>query len=155
MGLKHLKAYHELNEASQPKGYPVDTKISATTYVKFLGDLEKLISFPDLYNSDFYVWTCIINQMQWDDFDDNQYPPMTEWQYNEYLDKHEKMVEENPGQRDFDEFVGNLADHNEVEQGMPIKWYMEKYHQPKEIAMIMKMLADKSTGSFDIGFESI
>ena len=155
MGLKHLKAYYELNEESDPSSYSRGTRIDATTYVKLLGDLEKLISFPEIYHRDFYLWACIIRQMLWDDFQDNQYPPMAEWEYKEYLSKHEKIDEENPGQRDFDEFVGDIADHSLVEQNMPIKWYMEKYHQPKEVAMTMKMLADKSTGSFDVGFESL
>lgn len=113
-------------------------------------------SFPRLLQEDEVAWAAIVNYLSWDFYkeqgeDREGYTLMPQEQYLAYVEKYHPS----DAQLSFDDFIAGILGYTELqdeirEDDPPVEWYMDHFEQPREIAALMKTVADQSLDSLDL-----
>ena len=141
--MKHLKLYENF-ETQDYKGLELDPK----THGEYIGKLEKLVSFPELYRVDFKAWSYIIDDVPFENFDpfwENIHTPKSKY---ESLRREYQLIKENLAQHALNVLMQALSgefpesDFEEM-NNQPIEWWLAKFKgMPREIAYMAKSVCD-------------
>jgi hypothetical protein len=152
--MKHLKTYKQIFESDTRNNRIVEHAKNV---------LREKISFPDLYKTDLTSWARVVEEAPWsyylEHMNDMGEEPMDKSEYMKYVKEHKRIRKENPSQGKLDLFIG-AVDYDEVEMdnhvmdytNEPVEVIMDAFKQPKDIALMIKMIIDGSNDHFDPGF---
>ena len=152
--MKHLKTYKQIFESDTRNNRIVEHAKNV---------LRGKISFPDLYKTDLTSWACVVEEAPrgyyLDHMNDMGEEPMVKSEYMKYVKDNKLICKENPAQGKLDLFIRAL-DYDEVEMdnyvmdytNKPVEVIMDTFEQPKDIALMIKMIIDGSNDHFDPGF---
>ena len=121
--------------------------------------LKGRVTFPELLERDEPAWAAIVCYVDWDEYSEQEanrddYNIMPQEEYDSYVSAYQPT----DAQIAFDDFIAGILGYTELqaeitEENPPVEWYMTHFEQPRDIASMMKSVADENLGALELNPE--
>lgn len=126
-----------------------DKPLGSRKREKYMKELEKSISFPEIYYDNVETWSYIINDVGPENlsFGEDGEVEMTRKEYKELLKQYNEIRKNNTKQFYLDDFmigangIGADYDYEDLDD-KPIEFWINEFQVPKKTAIMLKSIHD-------------